>query len=450
MPKRWPADDSCYRHPFHSVLAPFGQLHLDVTADLVSIANIVSNVNIHLPFTVTRPARYGYAGVSMRVSAVAKPIRQLPAWLVAIVLIVVAILSALPATGSDLPVTWRTLERQDSFQATRVYGGVTTPVRASDLGFKQGGEIAAVSVDIGDEVNAGSVIARLDTDSLQAARSNAAAEVDVAQARLRAVEAELDLANKTLARVQNLRRDGHVSIQALDEAVRSQAARQGDQGVARASLQRARAGLRLAEVALREATIRAPYDGRIQARHVDEGSQVGPGQPVLRLVETSRSEAHIGIPERTAGTLQPGTSHVLRWNGQRLSATLLSVLPEIDPATRTLTGVFRLSGDEVPFGAVVELELATTVAEPGYWVPLAALTESDRGLWAVYVLDGDSTVERRLVEVVHSEPTRAFVRGTLSDGDKLVTSDAARIVPGQRVNATEQIALNQSARGQRQ
>lgn len=386
----------------------------------------------------------------MRVFAVAKPIRSLPPWLVpglVVGMVVAALFATSGALASDLPVTWRSLERQDSFDATRVYGGVTAPVRASELGFKQGGEIDEVNVDIGDSVSAGDVIARLDADSLLAARSNAAAEVEVARARLQAVEAELDLANKTLARFENLRRDGHVSIQALDEAIRTQAASRGELGVARAGLQRARAGLRSAEVALREATITAPYAGRIQARYVDEGSQVGSGQRVLRLIETARKEAHIGLPERAAAGLEPGTTHMMRWNSERIEATLVSVLPEIDPVTRTLTGVFRLQDERVPFGAVVELELASRVTEPGYWVPLAALTESDRGLWAVYVLGQDSTVERRLVEVIHSEPTRAFVRGTLSSGDKLITSDAARIVPGQRVDATR-LASRASSSGQ--
>ena len=114
-------------------------------------------------------------------------------------------------------------------------------------------------------------------------------------------------------------------------------------------------------------------------------------------------------------------------------ARLRAIPPEIDPATRTMTAVLELDGAKVPLGAVVELTLAQQVAAPGFWLPLSALTESDRGLWGVYVVNNDSVVERHLVEVVHTEADRAFVRGTLSANDRVIRTGVQRIVPGQRV-----------------
>ena len=73
------------------------------------------------------------------------------------------------------------------------------------------------------------------------------------------------------------------------------------------------------------------------------------------------------------------------------------------------------------------------MATPGFWVPVTALTESDRGLWGVYVVKDESLVERRIVEIIHSESERAYVRGTLEDDDRIVRTGVQRLVPGQQV-----------------
>jgi multidrug efflux pump subunit AcrA (membrane-fusion protein) len=102
-----------------------------------------------------------------------------------------------------------------------------------------------------------------------------------------------------------------------------------------------------------------------------------------------------------------------------------------------MTAVFELDDAAIPLGAVVELQLVQKIKSSGFWIPLSALTESDRGLWGVYVINDDSLVERHLVEVVHTESDRAFVRGTLSPNDRVIRTGVQRIVPGQRVELAQ-------------
>ena len=106
----------------------------------------------------------------------------------------------------------------------------------------------------------------------------------------------------------------------------------------------------------------------------------------------------------------------------------------MDAASRTVTAVIELEDETVPFGAVVELELNYRVVADGYWLPLTALTESDRGLWGAYVVNDNSSAERRLVEILHIEADRAYVRGTLSPGERIIDTGVQRIVPGQAVS----------------
>ncbi|MEL6321499.1 MAG: efflux transporter periplasmic adaptor subunit, partial [Cyanobacteria bacterium J06626_14] len=107
-------------------------------------------------------------------------------------------------------------------------------------------------------------------------------------------------------------------------------------------------------------------------------------------------------------------------------------------------------------GQIAELTIAQATPESGYWVPTAALVPSDRGLWACYVLVEDDSsleasaeasdlnssgstyrVERREVEVLHTDGTQSFIRGTVESGDRMVSSGTQRLVPGQQVRWAE-------------
>jgi len=106
-----------------------------------------------------------------------------------------------------------------------------------------------------------------------------------------------------------------------------------------------------------------------------------------------------------------------------------------------VTAVFRLADAGLYAGTVAELVMNAEVDEPGFWLPLSALSESQRGLWSVFVIRSGAvgqTVETRLVEILHRGDDAVFVRGTLRDGERIVSAGTARIVPGQRVDVTRE------------
>lgn len=353
--------------------------------------------------------------------------------LIAIGLQAFFLLCGVPAAWAVTQVVTLQVEREDSFAAQRVYAGTAVAKRASELGFRQSGEIASLGVDIGQRVTAGDVLARLDNRALKAARRQAQADVSFAQASLAAQQADTELATQTEQRYRDLKSKGHVSSQVYDETRLALVAKRAQLRVARASLARADAALAAAEIALSESRIVAPFDGVVQHRHRDEGSQVGPGQAVLRLVAVGELEAHVGIPASVAVSLKENMAFQVGWNGHSYPATLRAISPEIESATRTMTAVLELVDANIPLGAVVELSVQKNVTAAGFWVPVSALTESDRGLWGVYVVNAESVVERHLVEIVHTESDRAFVRGTLTANDRVISTGVQRVVPGQRV-----------------
>ena len=343
------------------------------------------------------------------------------------------LLIATPQSFAELTVSYLTVTPQAEFSTNRVYAGTSRAARRAELGFKRGGEVATVMVDLGDSVAAGQLLAQLDTRALASDLRRAQSEEVLAAANRRSASAQTELAANTERRVRALRANGNVSQQAFEEAHLQYRVSRAQLEVAQASLGRAQAAVEAMEVALSEAEIRAPFGGIIQARHVDEGSQIGPGSPALSLVETSKREAHVGIPESAVTSLTVGDAYTINWQNVSASAQLRSLLPEVNPNTRTVTAVFTVADQRIPLGAVVELSLRQRVPGNGFWVPIEALTAMDRGLWGVFIIDAGNIVQQRLVEIVHNEGDRAFVRGLLSNSDRVVATGTQRIVAGQRV-----------------
>lgn len=354
-------------------------------------------------------------------------------------IICISLLSLTLTTWADINVSYVTLVENASYESNRVYAGQVVASRTASLGFKLNGRVAAVAVDIGESVTEGQILARLDSTELQANVRSAVANVAVAQANVAAYQAELLLANNTEKRYRRLYNDGHTPKQTYDETYLALRVKQSQLGVAKAQLIQAQASLDATRVTLTEASIQAPFNGVIQTRHVDEGTQVTPGAPILRLVEKNRLEAHIGIPPQVAARLSPNTHYTLNWNEQQVSAELASILPEMDSATRTQTAILTIQNPTLlplALGATVELNITERISAGGFWLPLGALTQGSRGLWSVYVIEPENVVSRRLVEIIHTETNRVFARGTLAEGDRVIDNGVHRIVPGQAVEPT--------------
>ena len=339
-----------------------------------------------------------------------------------------------------IPVLSGTIQMADGHVVTQRYTGRLVPPRASVLGFERGGRVDAITVDDGATIAAGTVLARLDTAILDANRQALAARRAEAQAALALAEATLGRQSELVAR-------GHASAQVFDEArfaVDAETAR----------IAALDAEIAMIDIDLDKSVLRAPYNAVVAHRHIDEGTVVAGGAPVFDILEAGRQEARIGVPEAVAAEIAVGDTLSIRVDGTPVTAAVTAILPRLDTRTRTVTLVVALDGPHdavitaVPAGALIQLELARTVRGQGAWVPLAALAEGIRGSWTIYALAPDplapepgvpapptAIVERHMVEVVHVESDRAFVRGTLADGDSVILAGVHRVVPGQRVNA---------------
>ncbi|WP_421787141.1 efflux RND transporter periplasmic adaptor subunit [Hyphobacterium sp.] len=348
---------------------------------------------------------------------------------------IVLIVSASRAADADiqqgdagaLPVRVLTVSYQDDAAINEAYPGLITARRESDLGFQSGGRIAEIAVDVGDRVEEGDTLARLDTSTL-------AAQIAAADAQTNEAQAQVEIAGATEQRQRTLLERGHISQQRLDEVATNTTAAEARRAAAAAQANALRAQLVLSRIT-------APFSGVVTARMADEGAIAAPGASVLRLVEDAALEIRIGLPAAAAATLVEGEAYTFETGAGPIAAEFRTATGVVDVRTRTVTAIFDIEGGLARAGEVARLQLETGIAESGFWVPTSALTEGRRGLWSVQTLvrrdSGEWALEPRIVETLRVEVDRAFVRGAVDDGEMIVASGLQRVTPGQSVIPVE-------------
>ncbi|MDJ0900306.1 MAG: efflux RND transporter periplasmic adaptor subunit [Xenococcus sp. MO_188.B8] len=380
------------------------------------------------------------------------------------------------------PLTVKTTQIQlvNSYQTVQSYTGEVVARLKSEVGFERSGKLVTVLIDEGDRVTPGTVLAKLDTKNLaaqhqsliaQKAQATArlaelkngarAEDIAAAEARVRDLEKQLELEQLKSDRRAYLYNEGAISAEQLDEVAFNSQALAERLTNAKSNLAELINGTRYEQIAAQQAvvdqlsaqiadleitiaksTLKAPFSGAISMRHVDEGTVVEAGQAILRLVSDSQPEVKIGVPINVAAKLSSGSQQIVEIGGKTYQAKVKSVLPEVDPATRTRTIVLRLAATaQVSPQEIARLQITQTIATEGYWLPVTALVKSERGLWSCYaivVTDSNEAnnyqVERRLVEVLETNGEQVLVKGTLQPGDAIITEGAQRLVPGQLVD----------------
>ena len=338
----------------------------------------------------------------------------------------------------NLSVRVEPAEISAGYATTHAFVGRVESAQAAEPGFELAGLVTRVLVEEGDPVEAGQLLAELDSARLRAER-------DVLVAARDESRAQESLAALTDRRVQEALALDAVSAQDGDESRQALAAR-------RARTARIEAQIRGIDVALAKSKLHAPFPGRVARRLVDPGNVVTVGQPILRLLETARPEVRVGLSPEAARAVREGQSMRMRVGARDRDAVVRSLLPERSRDTRTVAAILSLAtAEDVRDGDLAEVLVEEWHDEGGLWVPVAALSEGGRGLWAVYVAaarDGGHRLERRPVEQVHLDGERAYVRGTVGAGELVVVDGIHRLVPEQLVSIERVAPALASAHGE--
>lgn len=291
------------------------------------------------------------------------------------------------------------------------------------LAFRIGGRVTERSVNVGDTVKAGQVVARLAPTLEQNA-------LTAARAALEAARGEVDTARSTFARQERLMAQGFTTRPRFDQALKAQE-------VAQAQLENAEAQVELAQDRLGFTELRAGVAGVVTARNVEPGEVVQPGQVVIQLTREDGRDAVFNVPARLLET-QAGDSIIRVALADAPTVTALGrvreVAPQADPVTRTFQVRVGLQAppEAMRLGSTVVGTLETA-SDSVVSIPASALTQQGTSP-AVWVVDpAKSTVSLRNVDVLRFDPGQIIVSQGLEPGEIIVSGGIQALHLGQRV-----------------
>jgi RND family efflux transporter MFP subunit len=305
----------------------------------------------------------------------------------------------------------------------RTFTGIVEARVQSDLGFRVGGKILERSVNMGQRVQKGQILMRLDPVDLKL--SLAAQQANVEAARAKYIQAKADE-----ARYSALVRTGAVSHQEYDQA-------RAALDSAKAQLDAAEAQASVSNNSSEYAVLLADADGVIVRTLSEPGQVVAAGQTVIQLAHEGPREALINLPEGVRPDL--GTTATARLYGrdQVFQARLRELSDAADPASRTFAARYVLEGEagSAPLGSTVTIELPTKQISGSQCVqlPVGAIYDRSSGP-GVWIVDGKSEVKFRAVTIASIGKEEVVVSGGVQAGEKVVALGAHLLHEGQVVN----------------
>lgn len=299
------------------------------------------------------------------------------------------------------------------------------------------GPVESVLVAVGDRVKKGDVIAHLVTARIKAARSLQAALVSERKAQERTAKAQLALIQTELRRLASLRKSAAFSRARHDDKLSEVAKFQSEVGEKEAAVASARAELRLADIDLYNAEIRAPYNGVVSQKHTSPGAFLNVGDPVVTLINDEVLEVEADVPSDRLSGLSVGriTSAKLE-SGRALTVMVRAVVPEENALTRTRPVRFMPQFDGGGHGAVAANQSVTVLLPVGTSRDVVSVHKDAviprAGERIVFVaIDGKAV--RRVLKLGDAVGSRFEVLDGLKIGDMVVVRGNERLRPGQDI-----------------
>jgi len=303
---------------------------------------------------------------------------------------------------------------------------LTGHIRADDepsFAFRLGGRMIERSVNVGERVEAGQVLAKLDPENeLSALRS--------AESALAAARGQLNYARADFERQRQLLANGHTPRARFDQA---QKALQN----AQSQVDDAEARLEIAQDRVNWTTLTADAPGTMTARGAEPGEVVQAGQMIVRLARQGGRDAVFDVPAQLLRSAPSDSEITVRLTddpGVMATGRVREVAAQADPVTRTFEVKVGLRDppEAMRLGATVtgSVKLAS---EPVITIPASALTELNRQP-AVWIVDPKSlTVSMRNVELLRHDPGTVVIAQGVETGDIVVTAGVQALHPGQKV-----------------
>jgi multidrug efflux pump subunit AcrA (membrane-fusion protein) len=323
------------------------------------------------------------------------------------------------------------------------------------------GVVSRILADLGDRVAANQLLVELDREKLQYNLDQQKAALARSLARYGASEpgrlppsdqtpdvkraaAELNQARRGFERAAELAKRQLVSQQALDDADAVLRTKQAEYDSAvqnvrnmAADIDASNAAVKLAERMLRDASIRAPFDGYVQQRMVSLGELVKEQMPVMQIVRVDPLKVTAEIPEGLAPWVQSGQAVELQvdaYPDRAFTGKVSRISPAVNQQTRAFPFEALVPNPEglLKPGTFVRVKLTTDHTEQLLTLPYAAL-QYRYGVNRAFVVTGDTIVGRE-VKVGNRLGDRIEILGGVEEGDRVAMTDVDNLADGMKVS----------------
>lgn len=306
---------------------------------------------------------------------------------------------------------------------------VDTPIYSRTTGYLQ-----KWFFDIGAHVKKGQLMATIETPELDQ-------QLQVAQADLKASQANLDLANITSTRYQNLLKSNSVSKQETDVAIGTAASKQ-------AAVEASMAAVRRLEQLQSFEKVYAPFDGVITRRDTDIGDLItggtsgGNAKELFHLASINQLRVFVAVPEAYSSVVRDGGTATLtldEFPGQTFEGRIARNANAIDPASRTLNvevDVPNPAGKLLP-GAYAIVHFKVPTAAANLSIPSNTLLFRAQGMQVAVVRDGK--VQLVPVKISQDHGATVEVASGLSPQDAILLDPSDSLLSGQQVKVVKDV-----------
>jgi RND family efflux transporter MFP subunit len=288
----------------------------------------------------------------------------------------------------------------------RLFTGTLESSARFTVAAKVGGLVQSVMVDLGDRIEQGQIIARIDDAELVQAVTQAEADLAVRRAELARARSDLSLAEREFERGEQLRERGIAAESQLDEISARLGSAQASLQLAEAQVSRAESALVLRRIELGYAQVTAAWSenaasGSVAERYQDPGNTVEANAPIISVVSLDPLKAVVTVTERDYSGLRIGQRAELTTDGapgRAFEATILRIAPVFSQTSRQARIELSVPNPEglLRPGMFARVRIVLAEVEAAGIVPLDALARRE-GRDVVFVLEDAGVV--RMVEV---------------------------------------------------
>lgn len=300
------------------------------------------------------------------------------------------------------------------------------------------GELQGLTVREGDRVEAGQVIARVESTEY-------ADRVRQAQQQADAAKAQVEIAQRQVDNNAALVRQGFISKTAADNSLASL-------NTAQANHRAAQAGIDVLRKSLADTVLRAPISGQVSQRLAQPGERVAPEARIVEIVDLSRLELEASISPADSVAVRVGQQALLRIEGvaQPVAATVARINPSAQAGSRSVLIYLTVAAQPgLRQGLFAQGQLATET-QRALAVPLNAV-RTDKPLPYVQVVEGDRIAHRTVQTGVRGQVDGELwvaVQG-VADGVRVLRGAAGVVREGTQVKLAAPVAPASAAQGAR-